>query len=90
MGGGGTAGATGARFCIVCGNVTDQKTIQPWVFCSNCGIIFFHKSAVGVGDPKDSLIHRLEALDKKAAELDREIAMYRPLGSMGNCGDLLK
>lgn len=73
MGEGSSAGATGGRFCIVCGSITDQKTIQPWFFCSNCGIIFFHKSTVGVGDPKDSLIHRLETLEKKVAELDSKV-----------------
>lgn len=68
------------KYCRICGGELEHAKGEIKTFCSDCGITFFYNLAAGIGDPKDSLIHRLEILEKKVAELDREAMMHRLLG----------
>lgn len=85
MGGGGSVGATGGRFCMICGTllIFSENSMGQYR-CGNCRIVY-QKSDIhsqnGVSGPGDCLDYRLEVLEKKVVELDRAIRrLFDPIG----------
>lgn len=72
------------RFCTVCGGCLYFSLYAepiPLFECYDCKLVYIeHQDGIGISNPKDCLNGRLEALEKKVGELDREAMMYRPLG----------